>query len=420
MKQLPFLLIIFFITGFSYFSFAQWDDAMVDNHSTTKYAIGAYGNADFNSDCITSAFAYSFLTGSYLNDNLKQQVSSRLKASNRFGYSLTYGIYGVLYNDTIGKKKPYNFFFALRHKAYVNCSFSADDFNVPFFGNAGYAGKTAQLSPFYLNSLSYQQVEIGMVSTTFGGNAQFGVGVSFLAGQQYTAVAVSSGTVYTDTNGQYLSFSSNAQAYQSDTSKGFLTRLNGYGASLDLYFRAPYIIGKKPGTISVSVSDIGFIWWNKRSLSYQKDTGYTYSGIAINGISDLQNASFNTFSADSLKNKYFPFQKGRFYSAIPTTLAINSNTALTEKFHLELGYWYIFNANAIGYPYVQADKYFSHGWMVALQAGYGGYGGINGSLSLVKKFKTATLGLHADHIQGIILPALFGGAGCYLGYTQSF
>ncbi|HXB12359.1 MAG TPA: DUF5723 family protein, partial [Bacteroidia bacterium] len=183
---------------------------------------------------------------------------------------------------------------------------------------------------------------------------------------------------------------------------------------------APYTIGKKPGTISVSVTDIGFIWWNKQSITYQKDTGYIYSGIAINGLSDLQNASFNTFSADSLKNKYFPFQKGRFYSAIPTTLSINTNTALTEKFHLELGYWYLFNANAIGYSYVQADKYFSHGWMLALQAGYGGYGGINGSLSLVKKFKTATVGLHVDHLQGIILPAQFGGAGCYVGYTQSF
>jgi hypothetical protein len=419
-NRLLLLIIISLVTGFIHPSFAQWDDAMVDNHSGKKYAIGAYGNADFSSNCITSAFAYNFLEGNYLDDNLKQQVSSRLMRMNRLGFSLSYGIYGVLYNDTIAKKKVYNFFFALRHKTYLNASFTPDDFNVPFFGNASYAGKTAQLSPFYLNSLSYQQLEIGIVRTNFGEGAQFGAGISFLAGQQYTALAVPSATFYTDTNGQYLTFSSNAQVFQSDTSSGYLTRLNGYGASLDLYFRAPYKIGKKPGTISVSVTDLGFIWWNKKSLTYQRDTSYTYSGIAINGLSDLQNASFNTFSADSLRNKYFPFQKEGFYSSIPTTLSINTNTALTEKFHLELGYWYIFNANDIGYSYVQADKYFSHGWMVALQAGYGGYGGINGSLSMIKQFKASKLVVNVAHLQGLILPAQFGGAGCYINYVQSF
>ncbi|HXB12558.1 MAG TPA: hypothetical protein VNZ45_11260, partial [Bacteroidia bacterium] len=88
-----FLLIISFITGFSQCSFAQWDDAMVDNHSSTKFAIGAYGNADFNSNCITTAFAYNFLEGSYLDNNLKQQVSSRLTQINRLGFSLNYGIF---------------------------------------------------------------------------------------------------------------------------------------------------------------------------------------------------------------------------------------------------------------------------------------------------------------------------------------
>jgi len=419
-KRVLFPIIFFFVTGYSNYLFAQWDNALVNDQSSKKMAVGIYGNADYSSNCVTSAFAYNFYMGNYLDANLKQQVSSRLQGMNRLGFALNYGAYGVLYNDTLAKKKIYNFFVALRHKQYLNISFTPDDFNVPFFGNASYAGKTAQLSPFYLNSLSYQQLEIGIVRTNFGGNAQFGAAISFLAGQQYSALAVPQATFYTDTNGQYLTFNSNAQAYQSDTSSGYLTRINGYGASLDVYFKAPYSIGKKTGTITLSITDLGFIWWNKQSITYQRDTGYTYSGININGLSDLQNASFNTFSADSLKNKYFPFQKGHFYSLIPVTFSVNTNTAMSEKFHLEFGYWNVFNANAIGYTYVQADKYFSHGWMIALQAGYGGYESINCSLYLAKQFKTASLALRVNHLQGLILPTQFGGAGCYLGYTQSF
>lgn len=412
---------LFFITTIGSAS-AQWNDAIVDNNLPSKVTIGAYGNADYASNAITSKFAYNFIKGSYLDSTLKNSVSSKLQKENRLGYELNYGLYAVVAHDTIRHKRVFNFFFALRHKDYFNASFTNDDFNLAFGGNASYAGKTAIISPLVTNSLIYQQAEIGLVCTNFGGGAQFGVGFSFLAGQQYMGFNASSASLYTDTYGQSLLLNSNAQFWQSDTSKGYLTRLNGTGASMDVYFSAPYLLGKrkKKGVISVSVTDIGFIWWNKNSLSYQKDTAYSYNGITINSISDLQNANFNSLSKDSLKNKYFLLKKGGFYAPIPTQLKINTNTALCQKFHLQLGYWYLFNANDIGYIYAQGDKYFSHNWILSLQAGYGDYNGINGALLLSKQFKCSKLSIAVNHLQGIAVPAQYGGAGAYAEYTYSF
>ncbi|HTB31705.1 MAG TPA: hypothetical protein VK808_06745, partial [Bacteroidia bacterium] len=105
---------------------AQWDDAIIQNPGAGKFMAGMYGNADYSSSAITSAFATNFIEGNYLDSAQKQQVSSRLKNSNRLGYSLNYGIFGVLYNDTVKGKRAFNFFIALRHKAYLNIEFPPD------------------------------------------------------------------------------------------------------------------------------------------------------------------------------------------------------------------------------------------------------------------------------------------------------
>jgi hypothetical protein len=397
---------------------AQWDDALIQNPGTGKFLVGIYGNVDYSSSAVTSAFATNFIEGNYLDSIHKQQVSSRLKNSNRLGYSLNYGIFGVLYNDTVKGKRAFNFFIAMRHKDYLNVTFPPDVFNVAFYGNASYAGKSAQLSPFNLNSISYQQLEIGSVCTNFGGKAKFGFGVSFLVGQQLQAISLSTGSLYTDPYGQYIQLTSDAKYNASDSTPGH-SYLNGYGASLDFYFNAPYKIGKRGGTITVSITDLGFINWNSHSLSYNKDTSYTYSGITINGLNNLQNATINNLSKDSLQNKYFPLDRKSFYTNIPTALSINTNTDL-GKMHLELGFWYIFNGNSMAYFYAQGDKNFSHGWMTDLQLGYGGYATYNASIGIAKQVKNTEIKIGINHLQGMILPGEFGGAGVLIELLHTF
>src|SRR5581483_4285724 len=165
---------------------AQWNKDYADNKQQAKFSVGVCGNLDFGSNAITSDFAYSFYRGNYLDSALKKQVSSNLKTNNRIGFNFSYGLYAVLYNDTIRKKRVFNFFAALKQRNYFNASFTADDFNLGFYGNAMYAGKTASISPLNITSLSYYQAEIGFVCTNFGGGAQFGGGISFLAGKNYT------------------------------------------------------------------------------------------------------------------------------------------------------------------------------------------------------------------------------------------
>ena len=396
---------------------AQWDDAIIHNPCTGKYLAGIYGIGDYSSGAVTSAFAENFLQGSNLN-NFKDQVSSNLKNANRLGYSLNYGLFAVMYNDTLKHKRAFNFFMAVKHKDYLNINFPADVFKLAFYGNASYAGQSAKLSPFSLNAVSYQQVEIGSVCTNFGGKAEFGLGISFLSGQQLQSISLTSGSLYTDPLGESIQLSSDAKYNASDSTPGH-TYFNGYGASLDFYFNAPYKLGHKSGFLTISISDLGFIKWNNRSISYLKDTTYTYNGITVSGLTALQNATFNNTSKDSLQNKYLPLAKKSFYANIPTTLSINTNTDL-GKMHLEAGFWYIFNGNSMGYIYVQGDKNFSRGWFTDLQLGYGGYATYNASLGVAKQIKNTAIKLGINHLQGMVLPNKLGGAGVWLEFLHSF
>lgn len=397
---------------------AQWDQSIIQNPGTGKFLAGIYGDADYSSSAVTSAFATNFLQGSYINNDLKQQVVSNLQTTNRLGFALNYGVLGVLYNDSIHKKHAFNFFIALRNKEYVNANFTSDVFNLAFYGNASYAGQTAKLSPFNLNSMSYQQLEIGSVCTNVGGKAKLGVGLSFLTGQQLQVVNMSTGYLYTDPYGQYIQLNSDTKYNASDSTPGH-TYFNGYGASMDIYFSMPYKIASKNGILAVSITDLGFIKWNSRSLSYNKDTTYTYNGFTINGLNDLQNAAINNLSKDSLQNKYFPLERKSFYTSVPATISINANTDL-GKMNLEFGAWYIFNANDLPYYYIQEDKSFSHGWFTDLQLGYGGYATYNASIGIRKQIKNTEINLGICHLQGIIAPDKLGGAGALIEILHSF
>ncbi len=399
---------------------AQWNEDILNNHSAGKYMVGISADGDFSSSAITNSFAYNWLTGNYLSGGQKQQVTSLLEPQNLMGYALNYGIYMVLYNDTSKSKKAFNFFISLRHKSYLNASFTPDDFEVPFYGNAGYAGRTAQLSPFHFENISYQQLEAGLVCTNFGRGAQFGFGVSVLAGQQFMAMNLPSATLYTAPTGESITFNSNAQLLQSDTAAGSQNAINGIGGSLDFYLRAPYKIGEKAGTIALSVSDLGFIWWNNKSLQYRKDTSYTFNGVTINNLNQLQNLSFHTLSKDSLQSKYLPYSKGGFLSTIPSMFNIKSVTDLSPKFHLILGFCNLFNANSDSYGYVQGEFLLSDTWTTALEAGYGGYAGLNFAAYLTKQFARSKLSIIINRLQGLALPGQFGGAGIYTSYSYIF
>src|SRR5208282_6942853 len=98
--------------------------ADISSMPDSKYAAGVYGSIDYSSNSVTTNFVANYETGSYINEGMKQEVVSKLSNFNRLGYELNYGLYGILYKDTLHGKRLFNFFFSLSHKDYFNTLFT--------------------------------------------------------------------------------------------------------------------------------------------------------------------------------------------------------------------------------------------------------------------------------------------------------
>jgi hypothetical protein len=129
--------------------------------------------------------------------------------------------------------------------------------------------------------MSYQKFGIGLFhKQTFSG-----VNISFVNGDELFRAELDRGDLFTAENGDSLSLDYSGSFWYSDTARtGFLTG-NGAGMAIDLYWNTPFTDGK--GFIHLSAEDLGFITWSDQTVEYSGDSTYTFNGLDIDAIGEL-------------------------------------------------------------------------------------------------------------------------------------
>lgn len=410
-------------------------------HDSAAHVIGITGDYSLNANSLTNTFLTKFYKGGYIDTDLKNSVLTRMENKNRIGAELNYGIYGAfklhsnsddsihlnkndslhLSSKTFLPKNSSSLFFSIRNRAHFDARFSKDLFKVVFYGNSVYAGKTADFNDFNLTLLRYQQFQLGFFSSKLDSAARWGIGVSFLKGQQYSSVLAKKAELYTSEDGQYLDFNTSLQVGQSDTSRKGLGAFNGYGASIDIYFEAPYKTRFGDSKLSIEVNDIGIIRFNKQSLYLNQDSLFHYSGFKINSIFDIQDSTFGNSSRDSVINSIAPFKKQSISVTIPATLNIAFKTRFSKHFGLTEGVRYIFNANYSLFAYLKGDIYFNKNFILSTSFGYGGYGNFNYGLGISAKLgKGFKFYAGSNNIEGFLIPKESCGQGAYISLIKEF
>jgi hypothetical protein len=374
-----------------------------------------------NASSLTANFINKFYTGGYIDVALKDQVRNKTKNSNRLGAELNYGLFAAFKLDSLFHKEGFNLFFNVRDRFHIDSHFPKDFYTVGFYGNAEYAGKTADLSNFSLNMLRYQQFQIGIFSSQLDSAARWGIGLSFLKGEQYYSVLARKANLFTSADGQYIDFDTDIEMAQSNPSHKGLNATNGYGASMDIYFEAPFKTYIGPSKLIVSVADIGLIRFNDQSLYRKQDSLFHYDGFHIKSIFDVQDSTFIQTSQDSIQNKILPSKKRPVTATLPSTLNLSFESKVNEHFHLAEGIHYIFNANYKLLAYVKGSIYFNKNLMIAATVGYGGYTGFNCGLGLAANLGAGfSIYAGSSNIEGYILPAKTAGRAAYFSIIKNF
>lgn len=390
----------------------------IDN--SFNYLTGAYTGFEMNSSALDLDFVRTFRNGGFIDNAMKDRVSSRLTNENRLGGDLNYAVYHVWKPDTFfHNKSDVSLFVQAKNNEHLDAQFSRDMFRLAFYGNREFAGDTAMLNNFSAQLLRFQEMQFGVLWSGLDSTARLGIGISAIKAEQYFSVHAKTAELFTSADGSFIDFNTSLEAFSSNPDNKGFTKFNGFGVAADFFIETPYK-GKRSGKIMISVSDVGLLSWNESSRHYKTDSVYHFDGIEVNDIFDVRDSSLHNVSADSLFAAITDMKKQSFTVSIPATLHIRQSSYF-GRFELVKGFKYVFNASYKGFFYLEGNYRFAGKLNVGVTGGFGGYGKLSYGARASKEFRNGTyVSLGSSHIEGVIAPKKNAGLGVYLSLRQKF
>lgn len=384
------------------------------NYNKTGRSVSANLEFEAGSSGMSSEFVNKLVWGGYIDNDLKMRSSRHLKERNNFGLMLNYDV-----NAFVKGNGKFDFLIGFKNQEVLNAAYTRDFFNLMFYGNQMYKGKTADLSHVNVNALRFQEIKFGAIMHQVDSIGKIGISVSFINGEQLFYIKTNAkSNLYTSVDGGELVFNSNFSMALSDTGNKHLGAFNGIGASADLFFETNYKarFGKKC-MLTVNANNIGFIHWRKNSVQYSSHDSLRYNGYSITSIADLRDSTINRINRDTLLRDLANARHENFNVNIPTNLVIINRIYFSDKFCLGTGFRYIFNANYRPYFFIEPELSYKN-ISFCLHTGYGGYVSVNIGASVTYNSKSWFVRAGSNSLQGYILPGTAFGQGVFLSVAK--
>lgn len=413
------------------FSFSGWNELTINslftlfpqsNTDSTKRSIGIKGGSVISSNALNLSFSVSALTNEFIDQELKNSVSEDLSEMNVFEYNTGAEIYYQFVARRFITASPALLSFTLRAGSVQQSRFTDDLFNLAFYGNAGYAGETADIGGTKGLLYDYRQMRFGAQQKFSGksGTWETGLGASLLLCKNGSEIKVNEGTIYTETNGEFIEAAYNFEYMQSDTGNKGTLQVDGYGAAADLLLAYMPANGKSRWTLQVN--DLGLIWWNKRTNLYHADSAVRFEGIAVNDFIGDDNTFLFEFNIDSLLEKTGTSSEvAPQTTALPTRFALTYSHILAERLITGIGMAYRPSIDQFPFLYIQPvyalAPWFSGGVMVS----YGGTAALQvGATFQFTWHDRYRLQLASGNVLGALLPRQSTSTSLFLQAIISF
>src|SRR5687767_5962409 len=122
------------------FSYSQYNTNFL-NYTNTGRAVSVNLDFEAGSNGLNGSLANRLVWGGHISNQVKEESSRLLRDRNNFGVGLNYNISAFLKG---GPK--HDFLIGVKNQEVLNATYSRDFFNLMFYGNKMYQGKTADLS----------------------------------------------------------------------------------------------------------------------------------------------------------------------------------------------------------------------------------------------------------------------------------
>ncbi len=386
---------------------------------TFRFSVGTRWDGLVNSNAITGAMQYAMIRNLYIDRDTRNKMLDRASVNNRYGLVTTGSVFFAHAIDSLfGKDVKLNYFVQIADRQENNSIYSADMLNLLLFGNASYAGKTAVMNDFSLLNLRYQQYQFGFLASIDTIHT-IGFGAAFLSGEQFIRAETSDFSLFTSETGDLLRLQIQGEANMSDTGNTGFLKYNGWGLSLDLFYRVKFNFTpnrENGGYFKAELNDLGFIKWHGTSEKLRFDTIYDYSGIEIDNIFD---PAGNDYSPGNILDSISTTEKSEYTLYIPATLRMEIGHNF-GKGRFALGGFYRFNANFSPYFYGKAGIQFNDFLGANAIINYGGYGSFGMGMELMIDAGDFHIAAGSWNLEGILFPRSAGGQQLYFMVNFDF
>ncbi len=351
------------------------------------------GDADLSATSMSKSMFIPFVFGGGISNDMKDKSLDRHKSHNRIGVLAQAEFEYRNYNVNLFKNSKYGF---LIHGGYYVSAFGnyrKDLFEMAFYGNEPFLGRTADFSSSSMRLTAYQKIGFGIIDK----KSKSSLSLNLVNVSSFASAYINQGELTQDADGENIDLILDGNFLQSNGS----SFSKGLGASIDFDYRIPVLWFKdQTAFVQVQVKNFGFAYLNKGVKSYQVDSTYHYSGFNLDQLTN--NSSFTDFSIqDSLNIR--PENKKQMI-ALPFFVQIGKivDEHHAGKFQSFFGVRIYPTATYVPVLYV-GGNWRPVNWVdLGLSVSYGGYTYLRGGLYASFKLKNIHLGLGTEDVYGLV------------------
>ena len=397
--------------------FAQYNSEFL-NFDKTGRSISINSEYELGSNGLKNDLLNKFLYGGYIDNATKENSNKNMKAHSVAGGTFNYDV-----SAFFGRNSKYSFLISAKDQLIFNSSFTRDAYQLAFYGNKPYLGQSKHLGGTSFNYLHFQELKLGIIWHQVDSTAKIGASISLLKGYQlYNIRARKGSSLYTNSDGTELDFTTNFNMAVSDTNKrkNFFD-FSGIGASADIFFETPYKSSYGKGSVlTVNANNIGFIHWADNSVQYNSDSTIKFNGYQVHNLFDLKDSTLSAINRDTILRKTTNVHKEPFNVNIPANLIIINKIIFTNKFALSVGFRHLFNSNFKPYLFTDAAYNFTPKLTGDFHVAYGGYSKLSIGLSFTYNTKLWYVKIGSNGLQGLILPTKTYGQSLFFSIAKKF
>lgn len=392
--------------------------------TTQSLNVSVNGGFIYGSTVMDNTFSNKFLFGGKIEREDKDRAYEKLSADpfyNRLGLDFGFNVSAEIPFDTLFGRTDFSLILGVDYLDHFDASFEDDLFRFVFDGNKQFAGDSIFLRRTNFNQYKLHYLNVGLVHYNKGKKkSRIGGVLSFVHGQQMQMIQADNSSFKMDDLGRQVDLSLTYKYHSSDTSTNAMFPFSGIGVSSKVF--ATYYFDDKD-IFEFTIENLGVVFWNNKTQYLATNNGeYSYDGLYVENIFDINDSVIDNLSKDSIVNAISDGNnKEQFNMFLPASVHVKYTKVLNQKWVVDFGAYHRIRANYFPYIFSNVYHYFNPSFSAKFQLAYGGYGRFNYGLAIAKSIKNSFhVYIGTYNLEGFLLPSNAYSNSGFIGLKKYF